>query len=152
MSDIETVKSILKENGLRITQSRLAIAMVLIRNSDRPLTSEEIFNKIQVSKVLNCNQVSVYRTLIAFEELRLVQKSNFQGDASRYIMSIRNKKYDCSHDHDHEHFFKCNSCNKIESFGGCLVSKKEKELESAGYRNLEHHLEITGLCPKCAKA
>ena len=149
MTDINTVKNILKENGLRITQSRLAIAMVLIRNNEKPLTPEEIFHKIQVSKVLNCDQVSVYRTLSAFEELGVVKKSNFQGEASRYFMG-RDTGVHGDH-HEHEHFFKCNSCNKIESFGGCLVSKKEKELESAGYKNLEHHLEIKGLCPKCAK-
>ena len=38
----------------------------------------------------------------------------------------------------------------IEPFEGCLVVKKERELEKKGYINLRHHLEITGVCPMCA--
>jgi len=147
MKKLNQVKEILQSHGLRITQSRLAVATILIKNSERPLTPEEIFNKVQNSKSLNCDQVSVYRTLTTFEELGLVKKSVFQGEAARYMLN----ESDRTQSHHHEHFFKCDSCDVIEPFEDCLVSKKEKELERSGYKNLHHHLEITGLCPSCAQ-
>ncbi len=135
----------LKKNSLRITQARLAVAKVLLRNSNLFFTSEEIFQKVLKSKKVSCDQVSVYRILSKFEELGLVKKSEFNNEATRYTI---NEAF--GHGHKHEHFFKCVQCYTIESFSDCFISKKEKELESNGYRKLTHHLEITGLCPTCA--
>lgn len=146
MEKLQQLKDILKKHGLRVTQSRLAVATILIKNSDRPLTSEEIFTRVQKTKNLSCDQVSVYRILSAFQDLGLIRKSSFQGDASRYILADDLE----GSAHKHEHFFKCVSCNKIEPFTGCLVANKERELEKKGYTNLRHHLEIIGLCPDCA--
>ena len=147
MNNIKKIKEVLKENGLRVTQSRLAVAAILTRSNSVPLTSEEVFHKIKSSKVLHCDQVSVYRILSKFEELNIVKKSIFQGEASRYMIQDEKNKPG----QHHEHFFKCIACNTIESIEGCLVSRKEKELESRGYTNLNHHLEITGICPSCTQ-
>ncbi len=147
MKDIDKIKELIKENGLRVTKSRIAVATILIKNYGRPLSSEEIYQKDKSSKILNCDQVSVYRVLHTFESLNLVKKTNFQGEAARYLIASKS-----SHKREHhEHFFKCDSCNIIESFQGCYVSKKEKELEKSGYTNLHHHLEITGTCPDCTQ-
>ena len=144
--NLDSFLQVLKNNKLRITQSRISVATILIKTIRIPLTPEEIFQKIDASKTFHCDQVSVYRILSTLEDLNLVTKSKFQGEASRYMVNLSHGK----DEHHHEHFFKCYSCNLIEPFKGCLVSKKEKELENAGYANLKHHLEITGLCPSCA--
>lgn len=146
MNKLVQVKDILQDHGLRVTQSRLAVATILLRR-DSLLTADEIFSNIQKSKSLNCDQASVYRTLATFEELGLLKKSIFQGEPVRYMFDAFTEA-DCNH---HEHYFKCNRCNSIEPFSGCMVLKKEKELEKKGYKNLHHHLEITGLCPSCAQ-
>ena len=62
---------ILKKNNLRVTQSRLAVSAVLLKAKATPLTPEEIFKRIKKSKSLKCDQVSVYRALGCFEELRI---------------------------------------------------------------------------------
>ena len=144
MNRLDKIKDVLKANKLRVTQSRLAVANFLLRNSLKYLTAEDIFNKINSSQKYNCDQVSVYRILTTFEEIGLVNKSIFQGEATRYILAK-----DSGHSGHHQHFFKCKSCSVVEPFGGCLVVKKEKELKSLGYTNLQHHLEITGVCPSC---
>ena len=146
MNQFVQVKEALQSQSLRITQPRLAVASILIKNKAL-LTSEEIHTQIQGSKKLNCDQASVYRTLTTFEELGLVKRSIFQGEPARFMLSTSKK----DNDHHHEHFFKCNQCQIIEPLKGCLISKQERQLESNGYRNLSHHLEITGLCPNCAK-
>tara|TARA_B100000927_G_scaffold279195_1_gene262591 strand:+ start:326 stop:763 length:438 start_codon:yes stop_codon:yes gene_type:complete len=144
IDNIDSIKEILKKNNLRITQSRLAVSSILLEAGGRPLTPEEIFSKIQVSSKYNCDQVSVYRVLATFDELKLVMKSSFYGEASRYVL--------CESKKDHQHYFKCYSCNLIEPLKGCVVTRKEKELEEVGYKNLRHHLEIVGLCPSCASS
>ena len=148
MKKISQIKESLNSHHLRVTQSRLAVASILIKNSERALTPEEIFYRIQRSKSLSCDQVSVYRNLTTFEKLGLVKKSVFQGEAARYMLNNNAEKSG----YNHEHFFKCKSCDIVEPFEDCLVSKKEKELEKSGYKNLHHHLEISGLCPACARA
>ena len=147
MSGLDHVKTILQSHGLRVTKSRLAVATILIQNKSSLLTSVEIFKRITKAKKLNCDQVSVYRILSTFEQLGIARKNVFQGEAARY--TFNEPSYGVIY-HRHEHFFKCDQCGIIEPFEGCLVSKKERELEKNGYRELNHHLEITGLCPKCA--
>ena len=93
----------LKNNKLRVTQSRIAVASTLIKNSEQALTPEEIFHKIEASRDLHCDQVSVYRILATLEDLNLIKKSKFQGEASRYMLNLSPNK---SGPH-HEHFFKC---------------------------------------------
>jgi Fur family ferric uptake transcriptional regulator len=148
MKDINELKSLLKSKHLRVTNSRIAVGTILFKNIKMPLTSEEIFTKIQKSKKYDCDQVSVYRILSIFEEIGLIKKSVFQGEASRYLLS--DSKTNTTH--PHEHYFKCTNCNYIKPFHNCFVSTKEKELEKSGFKDLKHHLEITGLCPNCAEA
>lgn len=115
-------KKILKNENLRITQGRLAIAELLIRNQGQFFSPEEIYLKIQKSKKYDCDQVSVYRTLTKFEELAIVTKSCFKGEATRYKFNEDQLKNSLNH----EHFFKCINCNTIEPLQYCLVGKKKK--------------------------
>ena len=144
--NLQELTEILKKNKLRVTQSRLAVSAILLKAKGTPLTPEEIFKSIKKAKNLKCDQVSVYRALGCFEELSLVTKSTFYGEASRYTLCEPAKS------DKHEHYFKCDVCNLIEPFSGCLVGKKEKELQHKGYKNLRHHLEINGTCPTCAQS
>lgn len=151
MLKIEKIISILKSNGLRVTSPRKAIAETLLKNSNIPLSPEDIYYQIKSSKERKCDLVTVYRVLKTFEELNLIRKSIFQGEAVRYSLTNPPQTSKNGHEQGHEHFFKCNKCHKIESFNDCYVRKKEKQLEKSGYKNISHHLEITGICPDCAK-
>ena len=91
-SNLDSFLHVLKSNKLRVTQSRIAVATILIKNEDQALSPEEIFQKIDASKKLHCDQVSVYRILATLEELGLVKKSKFQGEASRYMINLTPKK------------------------------------------------------------
>lgn len=151
MSRVQDLIEILKSHGLRITQARQGVAAVLVVSEERPLTPEEIFQSIEKSDEFQCDQASVYRTLSSFEELGIVKKSIFQGEAARYsLCGCAEHGDDHDHHHHHEHYFKCNKCNKIEPLDGCFLSKKEEELKKAGYTGLKHHIEITGICPSCS--
>lgn len=142
---VDTIIEILQQKSLRVTKSRLSVATILINCHESYLTPEEVFKKISKDALLGCDQASVYRTLATFEKIGVVHKSDFHKDAARYKINERfgEKK-------SHKHFFKCIECSTVEPFSDCFISKKEKELEDFGYKNLKHHIEITGLCPSCA--
>lgn len=141
---LEGVHKYLKKHGLRITTPRTSVALTLIERQGDFLSPEEIHHSIQSNGEFSCDLVSVYRVLKKYEEIGLVFKSSFRGEANRYAFAPE------SGEKSHKHFFKCVECNLIEPLKGCIVAKKEKELNSLGYQNLTHHLEISGLCPKCA--
>lgn len=177
---LQQIKDLLKEKGLRITDARLAVGETLIDEEKKFFAAEEILQKILSSKKYHCDQASVYRTLSTFEELGIVTKSTFYGEAARFQINqhlecLQECRHDSpynsnsshhqhqqnhghsnsnsnsnSHSHHHEHFFKCLKCQKIEPFQECLVNEIEKIFTKKGYRNIEHRLEISGLCPKCA--
>ncbi len=142
--NLNQVTKLLKSEGLRVTRPRLSVAATMLSVADEFLSPEEIHKKITTSRKDSCDLVSVYRVLTKFEELGLVTKSSFHGEANRFKLS-KNLKKD-----SHRHYFKCLECQFIEPIRDCLVVKKEKELMESGYKNLSHHLEITGVCPKCA--
>jgi len=124
LSKLSDIKAFLQSRKLRVTHSRLAVATILIRNESSFFTPEEIYTRIVNSKKLSCDQVSVYRVLSTFEELGLVSKNVFQGEAARYKYTGLAKQGQ----HNHQHFFKCNVCDVIEALEGCFVRKKEREL------------------------
>lgn len=149
----QQIKDKLKEVKMRVTQSRLAVADILARNQDKFLSAEEIHKRIENSKLSDCDRVSVYRILTTYDELGLVSKSTFQGEAIKYkFISACCKEEEHTHsNHDHHHhYFKCNECETVEPFTDCVLDKVEVSLFKKGYRNLSHHIEITGLCPSCA--
>lgn len=147
--NIEMIKKILREKSLRVTNARLSVAKVFLENIGNYLSSEEVFKKISKSKKLDCDQVTVYRILDAFEKIGILHKGQFFGEANRYKLCDGTDS--CHQKIDHEHFFKCIICKKVEGFSDCVVINKEKELTQLGYTNLKHHLEITGTCPQCSK-
>ena len=75
MINLDEIRALLKTQKLRVTNSRMAVATILLKNIGKPLTSEEIFNKIQRSKKYDCDQVSVYRILSTYEQIGLIKKS-----------------------------------------------------------------------------
>ena len=79
MKNINDFKKVFQEKGLRFTESRKAVALILLKSKSHALSSEEIFTEIQKSNKLSCDQVSVYRTLSVFEKLKLINKTLFQG-------------------------------------------------------------------------
>jgi Fe2+ or Zn2+ uptake regulation protein len=146
MVTIEQIIRKLKLSHLRVTKSRLAVSKVMLKNRGLFLTTEEIHQELIKVRGQKCDLVSVYRILSTFEGLGIVKKTEFQAEAARYgLVSSLGAEH-----HYHEHFFKCTNCLTIEPFDDCFFSKKEKQLRASGYKNISHHVEITGLCPSCA--
>ena len=75
---------ILRAQGLRITQPRIAILTALIEHN-RPSTIEQIHVELKEGC---CDLVTVYRCLAAFEEIGAVRRSFQQNGTSLYEISL----------------------------------------------------------------
>lgn len=142
-----SMQKILQKNHLRMTRPRLAVIKVLEQNRHRFLSSEEIFLQIQQYGAHNCDQTSVYRILNAFKQLNIVSKTDFHGEASRFRL---NPEVPQSSPPAHQHFFRCLRCENISPLKDCLVTRQIRQMESEGYKDIGHHLELNGTCPSCA--
>ena len=145
MNTINTISNFLKKEGLRMTRPRLAVIKVLEKNGDRFASAEEIFYNIHRTGTLSCDQASVYRILNTFARLNIVIKSNFHGKASKFQLNQK-----ISEKTDHRHFFRCQKCESITPLSFCMLAGQISKMESLGYKNLHHHVEISGTCPPCA--
>lgn len=133
---IESIEAALKNGKLRVTEQRVNILSILHKEHG-PFSCEEIFQRMPKN---SCDLATVYRSLEQLEESGLVNVCNFQDGL---------KRYEIEGGHHHHHFV-CRSCKAVEPLEDCVVASLEKKLEKKGYKNLKHHLEVFGLCPKCA--
>ncbi len=132
----------LKNAGYKLTKARLAVVEAILKLYEKPFSAEMVFSIIEKSKKLNCDQVSVYRTLAVLEEIGSLRNSDIFGDTKFYEI--------VESGHHHKHHITCKKCQKIDVIDFCLVESQEKLLSKLGYKDLSHRLELIGLCPKCA--
>lgn len=129
----------LKEKDLKTTARRQAI-LAVIEDFDRPVTAEEIFVAVLPREHMSLS--TIYRTLGALSEKEILLKSAGQDGKTYYQMNTRK----------HKHYLRCISCNEIVQLDDCPLRTLEKELSvKTGYTITGHSLELTGICPKCAK-
>ncbi len=95
----------LKKNNLRITEARKAVYSVLA-DSDKSISVQGVFAKIESTSGIKTDRVSVYRNLNLFSKLGLVHRLQ----DGKY--SICAHKHDADHGHDHLHIMAiCNRCD-----------------------------------------
>lgn len=132
----------LKEAGLKITRPRQAL-LKAIAQFNAPFSAEDLFNASKkVLKKPNCDLVTVYRSLAAFEDIDLVSRVELGDGVVRYEMA--------SFDGTHHHHIVCTQCRKVEPVKDCAIRGEEKILSKMGYTRVSHRLEFFGLCPECS--
>jgi Fur family ferric uptake transcriptional regulator len=105
-----------------------------------PFSAEDLHNKV---KERGIDLVTVYRSLSAFTDLKILNTVDFQDGTLRY-------EYLHSEEDDHHHHVICTNCRKIEPLRFCAMTRQEKIVEKMGYKDITHKLEFFGLCKKCA--
>ncbi len=88
-------KEILKNNGFKITLSRLAVLDVFVENH-KPLDANFVFNKLNKK----FNEVTIYRIISCFEKSGILKKV---VSGSQKFKNIK--------DHSLELFGYCKTCN-----------------------------------------
>src|SRR5688572_22159577 len=81
---VELATARLKSAGLRITQPRLAIIAALGKRQ-QPTSIEQIHEDVGAE---NCDLVTVYRCMSAFEDIGLVRRTFFHNGTALYEINL----------------------------------------------------------------
>jgi len=134
MSNINTIKELLEQKGVKPSYPRLKVFEYLVDNRNHP-TAEEIYEQL-VKEMPTLSRTTVYNTLNLFVEEGVVIPINISSNEARYDARVMN--------HGH---FKCGSCGRIVDFpiemGECAI----KELN--GYEVTGRFVYFKGTCPDC---
>jgi Fur family ferric uptake transcriptional regulator len=113
----------------------------LLLENDHALSHADLEREMK----LNCDRVTLYRTLKTFQEKGLVHKVLDDHGITKYAPCT-----DCSlesHTHEHVHF-KCDICGNTV----CIEDVKIPQVTLPnGYLPKEQNLLITGVCNICKK-
>ena len=139
MSSSDTLKKVLKKEGLRYTHQRQAIWDELSA-SDEHRDAEEIYLALYNSG-LKVSRATVYRTIDVLVKNNLVRKLDLGDGRARY-----ENKMDTAH-HDH---LVCVQCGKIEEFmDNVIENRQEVIVENFGYRLIRHIHQLFVICDEC---
>ena len=131
----------LKDAGLKITLPRIKILQILENAEVHHVSAEDVY-KLLLANGEEIGLATVYRVLTQFEQAGLVVRHNFEGGHS--VFELASDKH-----HDH---IVCVRCGRVEEFNDVEIERRqEKVARSMGYELTDHHLNMYGLCPECAK-
>jgi len=127
-TSLETLKSVLKKERLRLTDQRIAI-WNQVRNSKKHMDVEEIFSLLKSKKQL-VSRATIYRTLDVLVKNRLIRKMDVGDGYSLYEPRLDN-------DH-HDHMICEDTGDIIEFFSEELELLQEKIAREHGYKVIRH--------------
>ncbi|NLJ41048.1 MAG: transcriptional repressor [Clostridiales bacterium] len=136
------IKSVLKEQGFKLTSQRRATLEVMLKNQDKHLSADEIYVEVKRTNP-EIGLATVYRTVLLFEELGIISKHNFEDGRNRYELSHPEE----NHDHHHLICLKCGGVSEVEvDLLGALEGIIDKK---HSFKVVNHKVKFYGLCSKC---
>ncbi|PIR53045.1 hypothetical protein COU76_03255 [Candidatus Peregrinibacteria bacterium CG10_big_fil_rev_8_21_14_0_10_49_10] len=134
-----SVSSLLKQHGLRDTQSRRLVLHALVKGN-KPLSQKEVYETIKRTDG-SINLVTVYRILEKLEELGMVHRHLSSGGF--VLCSLEGHA-------GHHVFLSCQDCGKVEECADPELCRHEDRIaRSAGFIPKTHLSELLGLCSSC---
>lgn len=142
----ERFKTLLKQNGLKVTTQRITILEALENRPDKHLTAEEIYECVKY-KNPDIGLATVYRTIQLLAELNLIDKLNLGDGFVRY--EIGRHDNDDKEQHHHHHLI-CNVCGTVLTFQGDLLDALEHKIQEAmNFEVVDHEVKLFGYCKDC---
>lgn len=130
---------ILAKLGIKSTRQRKAIIDVLL-SAGEPLSADEIYDRIP--KDSGVNYSTVYRTLATLVDKGVLIKVGEVGGKIFYLIKH----------HAHHHHLMCTGCQKLLEISDCPIEALSRQIaQGTGFVITGHYLELTGICPECAK-
>lgn len=125
--------------GIRPTPQRLRVLGALADEADGA-TAQELHHRLR-RRGDRIGLATVYRALAALHEHDVIDSLPQRTGESRYRV--------CGSDRHHHHLV-CRACDRVIELSGCDVDDWIRRVSAAhGFRELEHSLEVTGLCADC---
>lgn len=142
-SDIhETIRSRLSAAGQRYTGARRRLVEILV-GTGHPVAIPEIMRRRGLA------QSSVYRNLVDLERAGVVRRIATEEEHGRYELAE-----DLT---GHHHHLMCSSCGRVRDLDvpDDLERAIERALDrlaaAAGFAEVDHRLDVIGLCEDCAR-
>jgi Fur family transcriptional regulator, peroxide stress response regulator len=134
---IEHLKHLCYESGIKLTHQRLEVFRELLSASDHP-SAENIHKRLH-KKLPTIAIDTVYRTLATFDELGLIKKLHVMNERTLFDTNL-----------DIHHHFICTRCKKVEDIYWSDFDKimLPAMVEQMG-RVHSRHLELHGICKSC---
>lgn len=141
--DLATAK--LKAAGLRITQPRLAILGALSSHT-QPTSIEQLHDDVGSD---NCDLVTVYRCMAAFEDIGLVRRAFFHNGTALYEINLGQPT---------RYHVVCKTTNNVEELDAetaadlrRAIETVQEKLRARGYGDVGHIVEFFGTAPQNAR-
>ena len=132
----------LKKNGYRITESRKLICELLESNIHFHFNVKQLHQKINslsLSKS-NIDRTTIYRTLVALEELGLLQHSHIPHKPAIYFLNDNNQNV---------HLI-CENCDKIVDIKNHSVNSINLILQNdTNFHTINNNFVYVGKCSQC---
>lgn len=144
MSTVINVKKLLNEKGYKYTEQRKKILDVLIEQGAKHLTSADICELVK-KKHPDIGVSTIYRSLLIFETLHIINKLGPNDELNRYEFNKNNDTY------KHYHLI-CIKCDKITDIKEDFMNEiNEKILVMYGFEVSDNNQSLYGICEDCAK-
>ncbi len=141
----ERFKTLLKQNGLKVTMQRITILEALESRPDKHLTAEEIYECVK-TKNPDIGLATVYRTIQLLAELNLIDKLNLGDGYARYEIG---QQGNINNTHHHHHLI-CLNCGNVLTFQGDLLETLEHRIQEAmDFEVVNHEVKLFGYCKNC---
>lgn len=142
LSPVETATAKLKAAGLRITQPRIAILSALSKRA-QPTSIEQLHEDVGAE---NCDLVTVYRCMAAFENIGLVRRAFFHNGTALYEINLGQPT---------RYHVVCKQTNQVEELDAETVSELRRTIEAVqeklharGYTEIGHIVEFFAVTPQ----
>jgi Fur family transcriptional regulator, ferric uptake regulator len=146
LAPVETATAKLKAAGLRITQPRLAILAALSRRA-QPTSIEQLHEDVGAE---NCDLVTVYRCMAAFEEIELVRRAFFHNGTALYEINLGEPA---------RYHVVCKSTNRVDELDPETAAELRQTIEAVqtklsarGYTEIGHIVEFFAQAPQHSRA
>lgn len=140
-SPIEFATAKLKSSGLRITRPRIAIVKALSQHQ-KPVSIEELHADVGPE---NCDLVTVYRCIGAFEEIGLVRRAFFHNGTALYELNLGQPA---------RYHVVCKATNRVDDLDPeasadlrRAIASVQERLLAKGYADIGHIVEFFGVAP-----
>lgn len=131
-------KRSLKKSGKRVTSQR-ALILEIIRQGEGHLDADEIYRRARAIQP-RLSLSTVYRTLKALKEPRLIEELHLDDSHHHYEMKSTSK----------HHHLVCLGCGKVIEFVYPISRQVKRNIpEARDFRIVDTEIRITGYCSQC---
>lgn len=135
--DRETILALLRAEGYRVTQPRIAIIDAAL-STPTGFTADEMYDRLK--GVAGIGRATVFRTCDTLVRLGYLRRLHGEGHDHQFIRATPG----------HHHHLICTQCARVLEFDGCTVEALAESLaERTHFQIAGHQLEMFGLCPDC---